>query len=185
MTPRHWLAVFVAGAMGGLALDHLHVRTGTLWYRDPMWFDQAWWVAPQFGLAMVFIVAALWLVARRWPARRRPSRTRLLADAIALALIYGVSGFLDDVAPFAFLGLAGGTWLASLVQRSDWKATMLLSAALAAGGTAYEMTLSSTGAFTYANDHFNGVPFWLPAIYLVGGLLAADIRGVFSHAGRP
>jgi hypothetical protein len=170
------LILFVAGGLGGALCDQIHVQSGVLAYPDPALADQSWWVAPQFGIAVVVMLAAVrpFAAAATRHAPRRPSPAGVAREAAWFGAAYGASGLWHGH-PAALATAYGVTWVARMAGRPDRWPVAAWSALLAVAGTAYEGTLSATGAFHYTAPDLYHVPVWLPGIYLHGGPLAIAV----------
>jgi len=167
-----WLVALLFGSLSLTLGDQLHVRLGVLSYRQPFLFGQAVWVPGVFFFAAAAGLVGLFVGA--WVSGTLRDLTEAHADrwgtreavyaAVWLAVAYGISGPLQDH-PRALLAGYALTYL--------WRCYALgvpwlwfHGALFALGGTLFEATLSSTGAFTYACPDIVGVPWWLPGIYL-------------------
>ena len=165
------LSLFLAGGLAGLLYDQIHVRGGVIHYADPLLFGQPWWVGPQYGLATATAV----LAGRRFvPARPSTGRT-VVAAGCFLAAYCATAGFNAFAVPLAAALVA--VWLAQLLARpaAEQMRAALFCVAVAVVGTSYEAVLTSTGAFRHRRPDVLGVPYWLPALYLLGGLLALAV----------
>src|SRR5437899_1405857 len=161
------LVLLLGGGIGGALCDQIHVQSGVLSYPDPVLADQSWWVAPQFGIAAVAMLAGAMPFARAAAKRvpQRPTAARIATEALWFIAAYAASGVWHDH-PAAVAGGYGLTWLARMAFRPDRLPVAAWSVLLAVGGSAYEGTLSVTGAFHYAHPDVYHVPIWLPGIYL-------------------
>ena len=171
-----WVLLFLAGGIGGALCDQIHVQAGVLAYPHPFVLDQAWWVAPQFGVAMLVILAGV-----RPFALRSRSRSRVLPDAALFLGAYGATGLFNRW-PVALAAAFLVLFLARVAVDEGRGVLVVFAVLLAAGGTIYEGTLASTGAFHYTRPDLYHVPIWLPGIYLNGAALALDVgRSLFKH----
>lgn len=173
-TTKRALVVFVLGGIVGALLDQIHVRYQVLWYPKPWLFDQAWWVAPLFGATAVTVLAA----ADRW-LTMRPDAGRdedVIEAAGMFVAAYWASGQWHQHP----IGLAL-VYAVLLPLRTTRPSTIAFALALAAAGTAFEIVLSSTGAFRYCFPDLLGVPMWLPGLYVhaapLGLAIARRLRG--------
>jgi hypothetical protein len=168
-----WVVVFVAGAIGGAALDQIHVQSGVLAYAHPWFADQAWWVAPQFGAGLLLVYAAAHVAVRRDPRNDNdtgPQHNRVLTDAACFVAVYAASGIWHQH-PVALTAAFVATWLA---RRPNTR-TIAFSIVLAIGGVLYEGSLAGSGAFHYADPDLYHVPMWLAGIYFHGARLALSV----------
>lgn len=188
------LGVGVLGAVGGAALDQIHVQTGVLAYPHPTFFDQSWWVAPQFGVAVLVILVAAKPLARAAAKRApRPEPAQVAAEAVWFLGAYAASGVFGNRHPVGLAVVYGATWLVRLAGRADRLVVAATSLALAAGGVLYEGTLAATGAFHYTHADVHHVPVWLAGIYLhgaplllaVGRQLSEPVIRASRRAGSP
>jgi hypothetical protein len=185
--PVVWLAVFVAGSIGGSLCDQIHVQSGVLVYQHPWLADQAWWVGPQFGAGLLVVFAgarAAIRVTDRVAARGAVVdgllQRRLVGDGLWFLAAYTASG-LGHRHPAVLAAALGLTWVLRLAVRSDrWQAGSF-SIALTLGGVLYEGTLAGTDAFHYTHPDIYHVPVWLAGIYLHGGPLALTVARYLRH----
>ncbi|MBV9934063.1 MAG: DUF2878 family protein [Actinobacteria bacterium] len=169
-----WVALFLAGAVGGALCDQIHVQAGVLAYPHPFVLDQAWWVAPQFGVALFVILGGARLFAQRSRAR-----SRVAVDAALFVGAYGATGMFNRW-PAALTVALVAVWLVRLGVDEDRGVLLVFSLLLALGGTTYEGALASTGAFHYTHPDVFHVPVWLAGIYLDGAPLALDVARSLS-----
>lgn len=180
--------VFVAGGLGGAALDQLHVRSGALSYPHPLLWGQPAWVAPEFGVGVLAIVAGTVPMAR-WAGRDQPlpSASAIALDAGWFLAAYGASALQWRHHAGALALALAVVWMARMAASTPrWRATgplVATSVGLALGGCAYEGTLVATGAFAYAHPDVYHVPLWLVGIYLNGAPLALAATRRLTAAG--
>lgn len=177
-----WVTAVAAGSLMCTLCDQVHVRTHVLVYRAPAVAGQAAWVPLVFVLAAFAGLALWWLLARLDPTVSRDLATgpkdhwgaREALFAVAwMVLIYASSGFVQGAPRGAF-----AVYVALFMLRAwSLRAPGLVTHALvfAAGGTAFEAALSSTGAFWYTQPELFGVPVWLPGLYLHGAFVARAV----------
>ena len=163
---RTLLAVFL-GALGGLALDQIHVQFGVLFYANPWWLEQAWWVAPLFAAASLLFISLASPMVTTFPGTQEH---RVFGSAAALVGAYWVSA-VWQAHP---IGLAIA-YPVVLLLHSTHRPTLMFAGAMALIGTACEVVITGTGAFTYRHPDFLGVPYWLPGLYLQGAPLALAV----------
>ena len=177
-----WL-VFIAGAIGGTLLDQIHVRSHVLHYAHPRAAGEAWWVVPEFGAAAtVALLSAMWITKRQWRAPR--DGVPIVADASTFVVAYTVTGVLHRHSWIVLIVLMG-LWAALIAVHRDRRAFITMSVSLAIVGPIYEGAFASTGAFRYdVRPLIGGVPVWLPALYLIAGMLAASIARAATRARR-
>jgi hypothetical protein len=176
VTDGRWMGAAIQlallGATLGVALDWVHVATGTTAYTNPTMFGLAWWVPLLFGAAAV----AMGLgrpIAERLTNRTGDQMTMELTGGGAMTglaifvLAYLVTAFLAlpslvvaAIISILFLcawgtsdGTSLGFWLAFLT---------------AAIGTAVEVALTGAGAFVHHHQELAGVAPWLPPLYATG-----------------
>ena len=176
-----FLGVFVAGSVGGVLLDQIHVRWHVLAYAHPDLAGQPWWVAPQFGLAVV----AIMVVAFRISGRSVRDGVPLAVDSLAFVAAYFATGLLHRH-PWVVLIVLLALWAGLLVIHRDRAPLIAMSIVLVVAGPVYESLLTWTGAFHYTVGHLVlRVPFWLPALYLNAGVLtAAAARAMLAAEDR-
>lgn len=177
-----WVLALVAGSLMCTLCDQVHVRTGVLVYRAPAFAGQAPWVPLVFVLAAWAGLALWWILARLDRSVRRDLHagardawgTREAVFALAwLVAIYASSGFVQGSPHAAFAVYVALFMLRAWSLRAP--GVVLHALVFAAGGTAFEATLSSTGAFWYTRPELAGVPVWLPGIYLHGTFVARAV----------
>jgi len=167
-----WLLALLFGAVTFTLGDQLHVRFGVLAYRAPAFLGQAVWVPGLFALASAMGLGGLllgsWVAGTtrdltEAPADRWGTREAVFA-AVWFMVAYAMSGPLQGypraLAAVYLVLFALRCWALGV----PW--LWFQGCLFAAGGTAFEATLSSTGAFWYAHPDVIGVPWWLPGLYL-------------------
>jgi hypothetical protein len=178
-----FLAVFIAGGVGGALLDQIHVRAHVLRYAHPDLAGQAWWVAPQFGVAVVVILFACVSLGRRiMPSR---DHVPIAVDATIFVVAYAVTGVLRTYA-WAIAVILIVLWVGRLLVHRDRALLLTVSLGLAVVGPAYESLLTWTGAFHYTITPLAlRVPIWLPLLYLIAGVLAASAARAVLNGDWP
>lgn len=178
------LLTFVIGAIVGTLLDHIHVITNTLSYANPTLAQQPWWVIPEFGIAAIALAFGSALIHERVADATNTVGVRLLiVDCLVFVGFYWASGQSGKY-PLGLLGAGVGVWLVLLSLRKNILFYALTGALAAFIGPVCEMLITSTGVFAYTRPDVQGVPIWLPALYLLGAMMMADFVGVM-HARRP
>lgn len=169
------VVLFVYGAIFGTALDAFHTLNNVERYPTPLLFGLiAWWVPLLFGAAALAIGISHPLIDPFLRNRRR-GRGLLLSS---VELIWLVLAYLLSIGPFANWIKAG---LITLVYIAFWLSSgngwqnLLLSAVTAGIGTGIEILLVTTGAFSYTQPDFAGVPCWLPCLYACASLAVGDL----------
>ncbi len=158
------------GVTLGVALDHMHVASGTISYTLPNLFGQAWWAFPLFAVAPVPLGIA------------RPAAERLLgvdivpptwgATVVAVALFvsaYLASGLVPGGAA-ARCAVLGALFIAAWWVADRRPLGLLLAAGAAVAGTTVEVILVAAGQFAYAAPDALGVAAWLPVLYATAGV---------------
>lgn len=177
LPPARAVAVlFALGALVGTALDQIHVQGGVLHYRSPGPLGPPWWVFPQFGFAAAVMAGGWGVWADLFVAKdiRPPVRAFAIAFAWFVAAYLGSAVFQAHEVPYALATVTA--FGARLVGDDDRGAAIAHALGCAAGGCAWEIVLSSTGAFTYdAPSSLVNVPLWLPGLYLHAGLFVREI----------
>jgi hypothetical protein len=170
-----WLILALAGALVCTVCDHLHVVTGVLHYRSPWVWQQAFWVPLLFAGASLLIVAGAGPVVTLLRVGEAPPSPREVAgDALQFVAAYAFTAY-GSGEPTVVATVLSAWWLGRMVrERRPWM--IPYSIAVAIGGTLFEATLSSTGAFTYRAPDMLGVPRWLPALYLHVALLGGSLQ---------
>ncbi|MSQ82467.1 MAG: DUF2878 family protein [Myxococcales bacterium] len=178
--PRVWLKIVVVGGLCGALCDQIHIQGGVLYYAQPVILQQAWWVALLFAGASCLIYATTSLWAQ--PAEQRVaavvSAPEIARQVLWFVAMYALSAGMRDRS-LALVVLYAILMVRRMVRRRDVWPQLANATGLAVGGTAFEMALSSTGAFTYTHPDFAGVPLWLPGLYMHGAPLAlALVRAI-------
>jgi hypothetical protein len=168
--------VFVAGGLGGAALDQVHIGGHVLEYAHPGFALQPLWVAPQFGVGALLVLLAAGPLAAR-AARTAPivPTAELVRDAGWFVGAYLATALFDPF-PGALALVLVATWAARAARGSDRVGRAAFAIGLAVVGTIYEGTLAGTGAFSYLRPDLYNVPIWLPGLYVHGAPLAISIR---------
>eukprot|EP01136_Pigoraptor_vietnamica_P025116 Opistho-1_new@78778 len=162
---RGALLLVTFGATGGTLLDALHTFGGTTEYAAPFVLSTAWWVpllfANAYGVGGCFYALAYSLL--RGPPAVRAWRSLLLGLA-AFSALYAVSALaLPNATKLGVLS-AGFALLWAWLDGS-WQG-LVLAVVSAVVGCATEVTLSRAGAFRHLQPDWEGIPMWLPALYL-------------------
>jgi hypothetical protein len=173
----------VLGATLGVALDWMHVVSGTTAYARPLAIGVAWWTFPLFAGAGVAIGLGPRLVERALGRRDEVPSER--SAAIGMACFVGAY-----LASCVVRGMAGAIALAAIAGLAWWlvdrRGIGVVHAVLAAiGGTAVEIALVRGGFFSHAGTEIAGVAMWLPCLYLTAsigiGPLARRLVGATEH----
>jgi hypothetical protein len=168
------LLAFACGAIGGAALDQMHVGGHVLAYERIDFAQQPWWVAPQFGAGAVLVLLAAFPLARREAgplAVPLPPASTVGADAGWFLGAYLATALFDPY-PRVLAGVLLVTWIARVSRGPNRTGRAAFAVVLATAGTLYEGTLAGSGAFTYLRSDAYNVPVWLPGLYLHGAALA-------------
>jgi len=153
------------GATLGVALDWVHVASGTTAYTEPAMFGLAWWVP------LLFSAAAVAMGLARPLAERLTDRmsTELTTSGAMTGLGIFVAAYLaSSFLPFPSLVVAAIISVLFLCAWGTSDGTALgfgLAFATAVIGTAVEVGLTAAGVFTHAHQELAGVAAWLPALY--------------------
>jgi hypothetical protein len=172
---RRWLVWFVACGIGGALLDQLHTHLGVLSYREPVLFGQAWWVAPNFGFGgLVFLALGLVIAKRAGAALPLPSDRRLLIESAWFLGAYLISCFFFEH-PWLMSCSFAAVWAVRIASGPAKPSFLLYSLIVAALGTGYELTVTSTGSYWFHHPDVHTVPAWLPGLYLNGAPLGLHL----------
>lgn len=172
------LILFVAGALLGTALDHLHVAGGVLGYPRPAFWGEAWWVFPLFGTAAVALCGS-WRLAFRGAAPRTGDGRPVVFFVLLFAGAYATS-----------VGLRATPWLALAAMTVVWLPFarrfglryVAYACLSAAGGCLVESALQWADLFHYRAPGLMGflpVPVWLPGLYLHATLATRALDEAF------
>ena len=186
--PGRWVGATIRlallGATLGVALDWMHVVSGTTVYAEPMMYGLAWWVPLLFGAAAVAMGLAR-PVAERLTGRMS---TRLTAGGtmrgLAIFVVaYAASSFLPFPSPLV-AAIIAVTFLCAWGTSDGTELGFYLAAATAVIGTGVEVGLTAAGVFTHAHRELAGVPIWLPALYATGQMGVGAVGKRFVAVGR-
>jgi len=160
----YWGLSALGGGIVCLALDHLHVTHGVLYYPSPDFAQQAWWVFPLMAAATV---GALLLAGRFFPPNPPsiPASQGLAHAGVNLAifaLAYAASAVLQSRT--LVLALLTGLFVLNAARRMT-RAYALFCVLVMVAGTGWEIMWSGIGMFTYVHPDVLGVPVWLPLLY--------------------
>jgi hypothetical protein len=167
-----------------VALDWMHVATGTTAYAEPVLYGLAWWVP------LLFAAAAVAMGLARPLAERLTDRmtTELTASGVAAGLAFFVLAYLaSGLLPFRSLLVAA---ILSVIFLCAWGTSdgsalgFCLAGATAVIGTAVEVGLSAAGVFRHAHQELAGVALWLPALYATGQVGVGAAGKWFVDAAR-
>jgi hypothetical protein len=76
-------------------------------------------------------------------------------------------------------------WVALLSLHRERRTLLIVSIALAIVGPTYESALMATGAFRYdVTPLVMRAPVWLPALYLIAGVMATSVVRSIAQAER-
>ena len=181
MNAKQLLTAFVLGGVYISLGDRSHIAFGVLSQVDTSFFGQAWWVPPMFGAVSISLIQGLQVI-RRLLGEETPERSpvRLTVAAIAFLVVYSLTGPLGGggVPLAAVLTLL---WVVRLVIWRERRSTIILCLLIAALGPLGEWIVSALGFFSYANPDLLGLPVWLPAVYLHGGLVVPLAEAELNH----
>lgn len=163
----------IAGAIGTaacLALDALHVASGTAYYAHPVWVGGlAWWVPVSFAAANAILLGGTATIPH--PASRAAP---IALDGVLFVGAYAGSSFVGSAsAPYALALVL--VWVLRVARRPPWVA--LHAFVVAAAGCAVEAALGASGLFVYVRPDVAGIPWWLPGIYLHAAGVAVTVTG--------
>lgn len=162
-----WLTAATVAGAACLVADHLHVAYAVLFYPHPSFWGQAFWVFPLFFFSTIAVLSGVKLVCPDLPRVADRSRT-LAADTIAFLAAYTFTAVASPM-PNLVLFVLLGAWMVRVVRGMPVR-VVAYCLVTAVSGTAFEITLSHLGGFTYLHPDFLGVPRWLPALYLHVGV---------------
>ena len=105
-------------------------------------------------------------------------------DVAAFGAAYAVTGVLHRES-WLVLGILAVMWLGLISIHRDRAMLVLVSIGLAIVGPAYESIVTATHAFGYdVRPLVLRVPIWLPALYLIGGVLASSVAHALTSIDR-
>jgi hypothetical protein len=164
------MMLFLAGSVGGILLDQIHVVGGVLSYAEPVFFGQAWWVGPQYGLATVLA----YLSARLFLRGAGTIGRSIFWDSLWFVAAYFSTAVFQESVGFLILGLLG-TWIVRVWFSECRLRIAVYSLLLALVGLFYEFLLTNLGVFSYSRPQIGSVVFWLPFLYLHAGIFALSV----------
>ena len=179
--PRWVRAAAILAVLGGtlgVAMDVMHVASGTISYREPWISGVAIWTIPLFTTAAVALGLGPVLLEHLLAARGvltlppPPSRSRSAAAMLAFVSAYLTSCVLRGaVAARVLTAIASLAWW--LVDRRP----VGIAHAVVAGaaGAAFEIALVSLGAFTHHDRGLFGVAVWLPSLYFSASIATSAL----------
>jgi hypothetical protein len=156
-------------------LDGIHTHSGMTQYATPWLWQMAIWTPPLFGFATVAIAGTNVLSDRFFPrAAPVPSWTACAAGVVVFSLAYYASGYLpasNATKTVLLVAIAAACW--TYFERTPQGIVLALFAG--ACGVAAEHFLTVVGAFHHVYPNFLDVPFWLPALYMVGSVTIGNV----------
>lgn len=172
-----WIVLFLLGAVVGTALDRLHVIYGVLDYPGSAPFAQRLWVPPLFGgAALLFVFGHRNFRGESRHAKAERSLLRVGLFIALFALVYFATAALHGHPLLLLIGLPLG--MVPLLWGGPPR-RYLHVAAIALGGTLFEIALVSIGGFRYLAPGLLPVPLWLPGLYLYAALATREIDLAF------
>ena len=178
------LRLALLGATLGVALDWLHVASGTTAYAEPAMFGLAWWVPLLFGAAAVAMGLARPL-AERLTDRMSTELTTggAVTGLVLFVLAYLGSSFLQFPS-FVVAAIISVLFLCVWGTSDGTVLGFCLAFATAVIGTAVEVGLSGAGVFAHAHQELAGVAAWLPALYATGQMSVGALGKRLVDAAR-
>jgi len=175
MNLRTGAVIFFSGGIALSLCDRVHIAYGVLEQANRSMFGQAPWVIPVFGLLSITVVAAFgWLRRAMGETARAPDRVRTTIAAVLTLGAYASTGPLDGWGSILLVVFAMLWVLRVAVEQG--RCAVIFSLVLAAAGPLGEAAMSALGTFRYLHPDMGSVPSWLPGIYLLGGLLVAEVE---------
>ncbi len=164
------------GGTLGVALDAMHVASGTTFYTHPSVFGVAWWTFPLFASAAAAIglsPPAIEHILSRTP--KPPATLVSLAGMSLFVLAYLTSCVIHGaLGAFVLLCIAGVLWF--LVDRRPLGIAHAIATAI--GGFIVEAALVHAGLFVHTDGAILGIPLWLPCLYLSASLGVSSLARV-------
>jgi len=184
LAPRHALALFAIGAVGGLVGDACHVASGTTTYLDEtfpfIWKSQLWFPLA-VGLATVTTGE---LRLRLGPARPGHDRVEAAAAIASVIALYALTAVVTEEDPLAATVLI---WtLAVMIAARFGGGIPALACAVSAAilGPVAEILIVEADLARYSPsaDGLFGVAEWLPALYFAFGIVAARLAELLADS---
>lgn len=174
--------VFILGAIWGSIGDYYHSVTATAGYHNPDFLGLAWWVPLLFGSATILITFALLSTDHFFRKKeRKPSLGKVLLGLVAFEGLYLLSGYLPGPSQTKVLILYVLAVIFVVILDTSVYA-FVLSLIIAGCGTFAESTIVSMGNFYYSHPNWNGVPYWLPSLYMVASVAIGNMaRYLFNE----
>jgi hypothetical protein len=170
-----------------VALDAMHVASGTTSYAEPWVLGIATWTIPLFASAGTLLglgpVAMEHVLASRGVLRLPDAAS---APRTMLAMAAFVSAYLAScvlrgaVAAVVLTAIAALAWW--LVDRRALGVVHALLAGIA--GASVEIALVSIGAFSHHDPGVLGVALWLPCLYFSASLATSALARRLVDGGR-
>lgn len=170
---RETVGLVLAGAALGTVLDLVHVATATTRYHEPALLGLAWWSPLLFAGAALAIGRSHTAVDTLFGRRPSPDTRHVALGLAALLGLWVASGLMKG--PRVATPLLA---VASLVVWWRLEGTALglaLAFATAAGGVLVEVTLVSSGAFSYVDPDAGRVASWLPWLYVAASVAVGNL----------
>jgi hypothetical protein len=166
LLPRFQQTILVLAATGatlGVLLDGLHSHFGATSYTHPIFAKTAWWVPLLFAGAYTSGIVRPLL-------DRRPLMS---ANKVALGMGLFVIAYALTVAPIDLssrVALLIATFATGFHFCDPSRACLTISLIGGFTGPFVESLLIRAGTFVHHEAHIEGVPIWLPVLYMNAGV---------------
>lgn len=160
---RPILQLAAMGATLGVLLDAIHSHFGATSYTNPIVAQTAWWVPPLFAAAYAGGITRPILE----PSPRIPDWKPALSMGIFIVAYW------LTVAPIASssrIALLIALFATSLRLCDPTRAGLIVATTGAILGPTVEILLVNAGTFVHHEAHWQGIPAWLPFLYLNAGV---------------
>lgn len=160
---RPMLILAGIGATLGVLLDGLHSHFGATSYTNPIFAKTAWWAIPLFASAYVAGITR--------PAIDEKPIVPDWKPQMAIGLF--ILAYIITVLPFDLssrMALLVATFVTGSHFCDPSRAGVIVAIIAAFIGPFVEINLIRAGVFVHHEDHFMGIPYWLPLLYMNAGV---------------
>ena len=161
----HLIGVALVGAILGTAMDRLHLMYGVLSYYDITLMGQAKFVPVGMAIAAVALVFGhRTLVRLRGAMAASVGIGAGITYVVFLLIAFGATVFFQEHPKYLAIGLAVA--FLPVIGSHPYNGFALLCVLAALIGTGVEIVMVKQEMFRYLHPDWQGVPMWLPSLYL-------------------
>lgn len=160
---RPALIMIGVGLTLGVLLDGLHTHFGATTYPNPVFAKAAWWAWPIFAIAYLSGMLRPYIDETPLLPKWKP----------ALGMTLFITAYALTVAPFEVstrVALLIGLFATGFHFCDPSRACLIVSFVGAFVGPCVEIFLVRGGHFVHHEAHFEGIPVWLPFLYMNSGV---------------